>query len=272
MQFRIRLLDNFFNIHEEYVKLGSQKENTCGAFSLGCILRGLGYDLSIDYLAYLAKMNVHREEYSKCVEARKKIENGEMTEKSAKRLYYEYWYEYDYRVTDDYSESGIGPKGLVVACEKATNREISCIPVPSRKGDEVYFTEEKFRRLIDYIFSAGQVEVVLNYHTSKLIDPNGKFYFLDRIVEFNEHPEFFEKWKWNVGHFVGLAGIVEFENSRWMIIRDTYKKFGFNGYHLQPEEYVREALLRGDGREGGVLLVVESRRRMKWRRTSEKWV
>ncbi len=114
---------------------------------------------------------------------------------------------------------------------------------------------------MDYILTRGDIQVILNYHTSKLIDPNGKFYYLERILEFHNYPEMFEKWKWIVGHFVSLAGAVEFENCRWLIIRDTYKKFGFNGYHLQPEEYVRQALLRGDGREGGVLLVVKSEER-----------
>ncbi|AGK60218.1 hypothetical protein Asulf_00183 [Archaeoglobus sulfaticallidus PM70-1] len=262
MRFSVKLLDNFFDIHEEYVKIGSQKENTCGAFSLGCILRGIGFrDLSIDYLAYLARMNIHRNEQRKCDEAREGVSRGELRESFARRLYNEFWYEYEYRVTDDYSESGIGPEGLVLACEKATNGRISCIPVPSRKGNEIYFTKEKFSQLIDYILSEKEVEVVLNYHTSKLLDPNGKFYFLERIIEFNEHPEFFEKWKWNVGHFVGFAGVVEFENSRWILIRDTYKKYGFNGYHLQPEECVRNALLRDDGREGGMLIVVESERK-----------
>ena len=264
MQFSVKLLDNFFNIHEEYQKLRSQKENTCGAFSLGCILKGLGYrDFDVDYLSYLARMNVHRDEYAKCREAKEKVAKGEMDEKFAKRLYHEYWYDYEYRITAEYSESGISPKGLVVACDKVTNGEVSCIPLPSKKGKTVYFTKKKFSKLINFILSESQVEVILNYHTSKLIDPNGKFYSLDRIIEFNEYPEFFEKWKWNVGHFVGFAGVVEFENSRWLIIRDTYKNYGFNGYHLQPEEYVRKALLRGDGREGGIMLVVKSEKKEK---------
>ncbi len=71
MQFRVKLLDNFFDIHEEFVKLGSQKENTCGAFSLVCILRGLGFkDLSVDEVAEVAKMNVHEEEHKKFLGAK----------------------------------------------------------------------------------------------------------------------------------------------------------------------------------------------------------
>jgi len=262
MQFKIKLLDNFFDIHKEYRKLDSQKENTCGAYNLAYILRGLGFkDVSVDYIAYLAKMNVHENEYRKFIEAKKLVKEGKLSEEEAKRLYYEYWYEYDYRITRYYAESGISPKGLVVACEKVTDGKYCCLPIPSRKGDKIFFTKENFARLIDYIFSKGEIQVVLNYHTSKLLDPNGKFYYLSRILEFHNHPEMFEKWKWIVGHFVSLAGILEFEDDRWLIIRDTYKKFGFNGYHLQPAEYVRGALLRGDGREGGMFLIIKSERR-----------
>ncbi len=259
MQFRVKLLDNFFDIHEEFVKLGSQKENTCGAFSLVCVLKGLGFkDLSIDEVAEVARMNVHEEEHKKFLEAKKLVKERKLSEDRARRLYYEYWYECNYRVTSDYAESGISAEGLVVACEKVTNGKYCCIPVPSRKAEEIYFTRDAFSKLMDYILTRGDIQVILNYHTSKLIDPNGKFYYLDRILEFHDYPEMFEKWKWVVGHFVSLAGAVEFEKCRWLIIRDTYKKFGFNGYHLQPEEYVRQALLRGDGREGGILLVVKS--------------
>lgn len=43
-----------------------------------------------------------------------------------------------------------------------------------------------------------------------------------------------------------------------MIVRDTYRQLGWDGYHLQPAGAMAEALERGDGKEGGVLCVCEA--------------
>jgi hypothetical protein len=40
------------------------------------------------------------------------------------------------------------------------------------------------------------------------------------------------------------------------VVRDSYPSLGWDGHHLQPPRAVVAALLRGDGREGGVLAVV----------------
>ncbi len=42
----------------------------------------------------------------------------------------------------------------------------------------------------------------------------------------------------------------------YFLIRDSYKNAGYMGYHVQPLNAVREALIRDDGREGGILLIV----------------
>ena len=41
-----------------------------------------------------------------------------------------------------------------------------------------------------------------------------------------------------------------------VVIRDSYPSLGWAGHHAQPSRVVAAALLRGDGREGGVLAVV----------------
>ncbi|MBA2346314.1 MAG: hypothetical protein H0V83_14705, partial [Rubrobacter sp.] len=42
-----------------------------------------------------------------------------------------------------------------------------------------------------------------------------------------------------------------------LILRDTYRQLGWNGYHLQPATAVAAALARDDGKEGGVLCVCQ---------------
>jgi hypothetical protein len=61
---------------------------------------------------------------------------------------------------------------------------------------------------------------------------------------------------WDVGHFCELAMLVRGPGGALVLVHDTYPGFGWDGHHLQPPRAVAGALLRGDGREGGVLAVV----------------
>jgi hypothetical protein len=63
---------------------------------------------------------------------------------------------------------------------------------------------------------------------------------------------------WDCGHFVGIAGSVGGPGGALVIVRDTYRQLGWDGYHLQPAGAMAEALSRGDGKEGGVLCVCEA--------------
>ena len=46
-----------------------------------------------------------------------------------------------------------------------------------------------------------------------------------------------------------------------MLVVDSYPVLGWEGHHLQPPDRVAAALLRGDGREGGVLAIVPAAER-----------
>jgi hypothetical protein len=61
---------------------------------------------------------------------------------------------------------------------------------------------------------------------------------------------------WDVGHFVTIAGAVEGSGRSFVIVRDSYPHFGWDGHHLQPPEAFGAALTRGDGLEGGIALFV----------------
>ncbi len=58
---------------------------------------------------------------------------------------------------------------------------------------------------------------------------------------------------WDVGHYVNLAAVLAGPARSLVFVRDSYRSLGLDGHHLQPAEAVAAALLRGDGREGGVL-------------------
>ncbi len=60
---------------------------------------------------------------------------------------------------------------------------------------------------------------------------------------------------WDCGHFVGIAGSVGGTGGALVIVRDTYRQLGWDGYHLQPAGAMAAAIARGDGKEGGVFCV-----------------
>ncbi len=66
--------------------------------------------------------------------------------------------------------------------------------------------------------------------------------------------------EWDVGHFVELRSVVRGAGGALVVVRDSYPSIGCNGYHLQPPRALAAALNRSDGREGGVLAVVEADR------------
>ena len=61
---------------------------------------------------------------------------------------------------------------------------------------------------------------------------------------------------WDCGHFCELGLLVRGPGGSLVVIRDSYPSLGWNGTHLQPPRVVAEALVRDDGRGGGVLAVV----------------
>jgi hypothetical protein len=61
---------------------------------------------------------------------------------------------------------------------------------------------------------------------------------------------------WRVGHFVGILGALAGPGGTLAIVADSYRSLGWDGVHLQPPPRLAEALRRGDGADGGMLLVV----------------
>jgi hypothetical protein len=63
---------------------------------------------------------------------------------------------------------------------------------------------------------------------------------------------------WDVGHFVELTQLLRGRRGALVLVRDSYPSLGWAGVHLQPPNAVAAALMRGDGRGGGVLAVGSS--------------
>jgi hypothetical protein len=65
---------------------------------------------------------------------------------------------------------------------------------------------------------------------------------------------------WDVGHFVELEMLIRGPKRSLVVVHDSYPSLGWDGRHLQPPRALAAALLRGDGREGGVLAVAANSR------------
>jgi hypothetical protein len=62
---------------------------------------------------------------------------------------------------------------------------------------------------------------------------------------------------WGVGHFAGIGALWrDADGAAWVLLLDTYKERGWAGYEPQPAGLLRDGLVRADGREGGLLLVL----------------
>jgi len=262
-------LANFLEVHREYMKLGNQMENTCGPYTLAYILRALGYrehngvEVTEEYLAYLARTRIAPEERRAREEAMVKLLYGEEDPSSIVKKHGKILYRYELLVTDKPSELGTSAAGVKYALEAVTRGDLVGVPVPSRRGERVFFTQEAFKKLvmllIDKIYE-WRYQAILNLQTGMLLNSIGIYHDVFEII-FSQNPELsVGPNPWRVGHFVSLAGFIRIVDTSgekiFFLIRDTYKSAGFRGYHVQPLENVRRALVRDDGREGGILLIV----------------
>lgn len=260
------LLPRFAEIDEVYRLLDDQKEETCGLYGLAYLLRGMGWlkhgqhTIDENYLAYLGRANLSLDEYRRNEEITGLVESGVLTVDEAEQKYGRVWYRYSLPFSEVDSELGTSAQGVKLACETATDGQVMAVPVPSRRGATVFFDPSRFDRLLSLILrnaSDWDAQVMFNYRTDRLLDPNHPRYTLGNILAHSHDASFFELDRWSVGHFVTMAGAIRFAaETWWIIVRDTYKGKGFRGYHLQPAERLRQALVRDDGREGGVMIII----------------
>lgn len=266
----VSLLQNVAEIDRVYRSMLSQKENTCGPYNLTCLLRGMGFtahrgnEIDEDYLASLASTNILIEDEEASESIKRKVKLGILTEEDVHRRFREIVYKFKLPTTSKESELGTSVQGLVDACNRATDGKIAPLPLPSvGRNRQELFTPEKFLRLVKLIFEnrdRWSAQALLNYRADRLLNMNSPEYtFFDVLTNFEDEKRFGND-PWPVGHFVTLAGLIrDMKTGHYaLLIRDAYKKKGFQGYHIQPFEAVRRALIRGDGREGGILLLVKA--------------
>lgn len=156
--------------------------------------------------------------------------------------------------TDDQEASGTSVPGMVAAVEELSGGSFRLLPVRGRGGGP--FDVAAIERLVETLeANAGwRATPIVNLRTGALWGT--RLPLADALAHLTGAAVEPPVPEWDVGHFANLAGLVRGPVRSMGLLRDSYPSFGSGGSHLQPLEALAAALRRGDGREGGCLLLL----------------
>jgi uncharacterized protein DUF6885 len=214
-----------------------QKDNLCGSFCGARILNELGFDradgepLDEDLIAYRAGASLPR------VDSPPSLPPGAVSRTG---------YRYRLPLVEE-DAVGTSPDGLIEAIESTSDGEVRCVPV---RGP---WDAGSIERLMEESGRLG-ARLIANLRTGRLWGgrPQAGVILGELAGEPVEDPPA----DWDVGHFVELEMVIRGPKRAMVVVRDTYPSLGWEGRHLQPPRVIAAALRRGDGREGGVLVIV----------------
>jgi hypothetical protein len=247
--------------------LEDQRPATCGAYAARYLLAPLGFPVSDgvdttreDYLAQLAGTVIEESELEDVRATATQVAALGLADAEAMRRFPRTWYGWPLRSSNDDAITGTSPTGTARAIAVGSGGELVTLPVPSRRPDgTVAFTPERFDALLQAIeenVRAWGVHPIANLEVDQLLDSTNEAF--DPVTLAGPDPEgAIPRERWGVGHFTGVGAFWrDDDDRRWMLLLDTYKARGFDGYVPMPAESVRRAVVRQDGRAGGLLLVL----------------
>jgi Family of unknown function (DUF6885) len=225
-----------------HAPLADQRPATCGAYVLTYVLPAHGFTHvdgeslgAEDFMAHLAQVTIDAREDPST-------------------------YRFAMHASADRSRVGTSPDGVARAVEVATSGRLAAIPVPGRGTlGQPQLDSERWNALLDLIegrFLDGGADVIFNYEANQLLDARDDAYCVENL----RRPEAKNRIpldRWGVGHFAPMAALWKRPTGeRWMALLNSFKDRGFAGVEPQPAELMRRAVVREDGRGGGVLLIV----------------
>lgn len=269
LDLNVSMLPGFPDVHEAYRLLRDQKDMVCGAYTLTYLLQAYGIadyggdPIMIDRVAEAAGTALEPHNAERQARVDELISNRETPADRAPTWFMHDYFEADLAVVGD--EGGTSVKGMVDACETVSGGRIEAIPVPAVYDSAVQLDADRFDALLGVAAAAElPAQLILNYNLRHTLAPAGllghKYNLVALLAQWDD-PSYFRRMDWDVGHFTTVAARVARADAdeRYLVIRDSYKTFGWDGYHLQPESYIRRGLVRADDhRDGGVLLITPS--------------
>jgi hypothetical protein len=213
-----------------------QKDNLCGPFWAARVLNETGYPtwdgrpIDADLIALRARTVLPEPHVGSDVPA------GAVSLTN---------YQYELP-TAPVEQSGTSAQRLAQAIEAASSGELRAV---SLRGQ---WNAERVERLVEEAREMG-ARLIANVRTGRFWGSRPSIEVL--LGELEGQLVQAPPADWDVGHFVELAVLIRGPKGSLVVVHDSYPSLGWGGRHLQPPRAVAEALLRGDGREGGVLAI-----------------
>jgi hypothetical protein len=261
----VRYVEGFEGIADLFDTLGDQRPSTCGAYAARYLLAPLGHPSAEggdttreDFLAHLAGTVLEAAEVGPAEEAGAAARASGLSDEEALDRFPDTYYGWPLRSSADPAVAGTSPTGVARAIALGSGGALTTLPVPARDaGGHVLLDPERWAALLDVLgehLVAWRIHPIANYEADQLLDPTTDAY---RSGLAGRPVDDLPRDRWGVGHFAGVCGLWrDAAGQTWILLLDTYKDRGWNGYEPQPAELLRRGLVREDGREGGLLLVV----------------
>lgn len=263
----VRYVERFDAIADLFDTFDDQRPATCGAYAPRSLLAPLGFTAHDgvdttreDYLAFLAGTVIEAHEVE-AVEAVRQAARAEgLADGEAFDRFPRTWYRWPLRSSDDPVISGTSPTGTARAVSLGSGGALVTLPLPARRADRSIVLEpDRWEPLMDLIeanLRTWRLHPILNYEADQLLDPTSESYTAEALAS-PDPGSLIPRDRWGVGHFTGVGALWrDPAGRRWVLLLDTYKARGFRGYEPQPADLVRNGLVREDGREGGIILVL----------------
>jgi hypothetical protein len=260
-------VDGWAAIAGMFDTLDDQRPATCGVYATRYLLAPLGFreadgvDISReDYLAHLAGTVIEEAELEEVQATAEVVTRDGLSDADAIRRFPRTWYGWPLRSSTDDAITGTSPTGVARAIALGSGGALVTLPIPGRRPDRtVLLTPERFDALLATLeanVAAWGVHPIANLEVDQLLDATSDAY--DAAALAGPDPESaIPRERWGVGHFVGIGAFWrDAAGRRWTLLLDTYKARGFEGYVPMPAEALRRAVVREDGRDGGLLLVI----------------
>jgi hypothetical protein len=160
------------------------------------------------------------------------------------------WHEYRYELERvEPEQTGTQPEPLARTIEELSQGRLNCVPLTG--GWDAPTVE----RLVGE--APAGVRLIANLRTAPLWGSRPPLEAVLAHLDGREVPDP-PAPDWDVGHFVELVQVVRGRGGSFVVVHDTYPVLGWGGHHLQPPQALAGALIRDDGRGGGVLAITAS--------------
>lgn len=235
--FSVRLLPGMVELANAHRLAGQQHDNLCGPYWVALLLRSRGFhQLTPEQVAQVAGSV---------------LPTGDPQTWLPRHATSRQDYSLALPVATGLGDAGTAAQGLITAVTQLSDGAYTLVPL------QADWSAEQIETILDLCRHPGWKAVPLcNIRTEHLW--GSSLTVSDAIAYLNGEAITPPPADWKVGHFLALAGTVEGQARSLILTCDTYPSFGWQGYHLQAGAAIAQALNRGDGNGGGILLFVST--------------